>query len=103
MERLLRGTGAPAGLLRNGTTLRPISAPRGESYGWLDFRVADMVQTAGRPTACTFPLNFEIDEAECGAKKKPYCWPNKVRDEVLARLLETNAQCTAQEEHVSHE
>ncbi len=52
MERLLRQTGIPAGLLSNGRTLRLVSAPRGESSGWLDFRVADMVQTAGRPI-CT--------------------------------------------------
>ena len=56
MERLLRGTGAPAGLLCNGTTLRLVSAPRGESSGWLDFRVADMVQTAGRPIAAAMRL-----------------------------------------------
>ena len=49
MERLLRQTGVPAGLLFNGRALRLVSAPRGESSGWLDFRVADMVQTAGRP------------------------------------------------------
>jgi hypothetical protein len=49
MERLLRETGVPAGLLCNGRALRLISAPRGESSGWIDFRVADMVQTAGRP------------------------------------------------------
>ena len=49
MERLLRHTGVPAGLLFNGLALRLLSAPRGESSGWLDFRVADMVQTAGRP------------------------------------------------------
>ena len=52
LERLLRQTGVPAGLLFNGRALRLISAPRGESSGWLDFRVADMVQTAGRPI-CT--------------------------------------------------
>ena len=51
MERLLRGTGAPAGLLFNGATLRLVSAPRGESSGWLDFRLADMELTAGRPIA----------------------------------------------------
>ncbi len=56
MERLLRGTGAPAGLLCNGTTLRLVSAPKGESSGWLDFRVADMVQTAGRPIAAAMRL-----------------------------------------------
>ena len=49
MERLLRETGVPAGLLFNGKVLRLISAPRGESSGWLDFRVGDMLQTAGRP------------------------------------------------------
>ena len=49
MERLLRHTGVPAGLLFNGLALRLLSAPRGESSGWLDFRVADRVQTAGRP------------------------------------------------------
>lgn len=52
MERLLRQTGVPAGLLSNGRLLRLISAPRGESSGWLDFKVADMVQAAGRPL-CT--------------------------------------------------
>jgi hypothetical protein len=49
MERLLRQTGVPAGLLFNGRALRLLSAPRGESSGWMDFRVADMVLTAGRP------------------------------------------------------
>src|ERR1017187_8852796 len=52
MERLLRQTGVPAGLLFNGRELRLVSAPRGESSGWLDFPVADMVQTGGRPI-CT--------------------------------------------------
>jgi len=49
MERLLRQTGVAAGLLFNGRALRLLSAPYGESSGWLDFSVADMVQTAGRP------------------------------------------------------
>jgi hypothetical protein len=49
MERLLRETRVPAGILFNGRALRLISTPRGESSGWLDFRVADMLQTAGRP------------------------------------------------------
>ena len=56
MERLLRETGVPAGFLVNGKTLRLISAPRGESSGWLDFRVADMVQTAGRPISTALRL-----------------------------------------------
>ena len=49
MERLLRHTGVPAGLIFNGSTIRLVSAPRGESSGWLDFQVSDMAQTAGRP------------------------------------------------------
>src|SRR5439155_24612116 len=56
MERLLRQTGVPAGLLFNGRALRLLSAPRGESSGWLDFRVADMVQTAGRPISTALRL-----------------------------------------------
>ena len=50
MERLLRETGAPAGLLIGGcakatTSSRPapvlrlITAPRGETSGWMDFPV----------------------------------------------------------------
>ena len=49
MERLRRETGTPAGLLFNGRTLRLISTPKGENSGWLEFRVGDMLQTAGRP------------------------------------------------------
>jgi len=56
MERLLRETRVHAGLLFNGQSLRLLSAPRGESSGWLDFRVADMVQTAGRPISTAMRL-----------------------------------------------
>ena len=56
MERLLRQTGVPAGLLCNGRLLRIVSAPRGESSGWLDLHVADMVTTAGRPIVAALRL-----------------------------------------------
>ena len=56
LERLLRQTRIPAGLLFNGRALRLISAPYGESSGWVDFRVADMVQTAGRPISTALRL-----------------------------------------------
>lgn len=56
MERLLRETGTPAGLLCNGEALRLISAPRGENSGWLDFPVAAMTQTAGRPICAAMRL-----------------------------------------------
>ncbi len=59
-----------------------------DAYGWSDI-----------PTGCEFLLDYEIDEEEWGDKKKPYRyrWPDEVRDEVLARLLELNA-ARAQEE-----
>ena len=56
MERLLRQTSVPAGLLFNGRVLRLVSAPRGESSGWVDFKVADMVQTAGRSISTALRL-----------------------------------------------
>lgn len=56
MERLLRETAVPAGLLFNGRALRLVSAPRGESSGWLEFHVAAMVQNAGRPISTAMRL-----------------------------------------------
>ena len=55
-ERLLRGTGIPSGVLFNGVALRLISAPRGESSGWMDFRFADLINTAGRPLCSALRL-----------------------------------------------
>ena len=53
------------------------------AYGWTDI-----------PTDCDFILDYEIDDATWGRKKKPYRyrWPDTVRDEVLARLLALNAE-----------
>jgi len=56
MERLLRYTGVSAGVLFNGRAMRLVSAPRGESSGWLDFHIDDMVQTAGRPITAAMRL-----------------------------------------------
>jgi hypothetical protein len=56
MERLLRQTGVPAGLVFNGRAIRLVSAPRGESSGWVDFCVADMVQSPGRPISTALRL-----------------------------------------------
>ena len=52
----MRETGVAAGLLFNGRALRLISAPRGESSGWLEFQVAAMVQNAGRPISTAMRL-----------------------------------------------
>jgi hypothetical protein len=64
-----------------------------DAYGWTDIR----------PT-CEFLLDYEEpeDESDDGAvrkRKKPwrYRWPDEVRDEVLARLLELNAQRAKEE------
>src|ERR1035437_2065069 len=52
-----------------------------ETYGWRDIA-----------TDYEFLLNYEIDEEDWGEKKRPwrYRWPDDVRDEALARLLELN-------------
>ena len=59
-----------------------------DAYGWQDI-----------PTTCDYFLDYPIDEAEWGKGKKPYRyrWPDGIRDEVLARLLELNAQRAAEE------
>ena len=48
-ERLLRETGTPIGVLANGTHLRLVYAPRGESSGHLTFSFKSMCEVAGRP------------------------------------------------------
>jgi hypothetical protein len=48
-ERLLRETQVPVGLLSNGTSLRLVYAPRGETSGHLTFPVRAMTEVAGRP------------------------------------------------------
>jgi len=48
-ERLLRETSVNVGLLCNGSLLRLVYAPRGESSGYLTFPVAAMCEVAGRP------------------------------------------------------
>ena len=56
LERLLRATGVEAGMLFNGRAIRLVSAPRGESSGWLDFRVRDMLETQGRSIVAAMRL-----------------------------------------------
>ena len=78
-ERLLRGTGVPAGVLFNGVALRLISAPRGESSGWMDFRFADLLNTAGRPLCSALRLLL--------SEQRLLALP---RDQRLAALLESS-------------
>ena len=59
-----------------------------DAYGWTDI-----------PIDSDFLLDYEIDEATWGTKKKPYRyrWPDEVSDEVLVRLLALNVQRAAEE------
>jgi hypothetical protein len=63
-----------------------------DAYGWTDIQ----------PT-CEFILDYEDEEddepGKASKKKKPwrYRWPDEIRDEVLGRLLELNAQRAREE------
>jgi hypothetical protein len=48
LERLLRETDVEAGLLFNGSRLRLVVAPKGESSGHLTFRLSDLAAVSGR-------------------------------------------------------
>ena len=92
MERLLRHTGVAAGLLFNGAALRLISAPRGESSGWLDFRVADMLPTAGRPISTAMRLLLGQNRLLSQPRAKRFAAlledSRKYQNEVSERLAE---------------
>ncbi|MHC2104428.1 Eco57I restriction-modification methylase domain-containing protein [Methylobacterium sp. CM6246] len=49
LERLLRETGVPAGLLVTDGALRLVYAPKGETSGWLGFPLRPLATVAGRP------------------------------------------------------
>ena len=92
MERLLRHTSVPAGLIFNGTALRLVSAPTGENSGWLDFHVADMLQTAGRPICSAMrELLGQTRLLSAPADKRPAALlhdSRKFQNEVSERLAE---------------
>jgi hypothetical protein len=49
LERLLRETGVPTGLLLTDSELRFVHAPRGETSGWLKFPIRSLCEVGGRP------------------------------------------------------
>ena len=49
LERLLRETGIPTGLLITDTQLRLVYAPRGETSGWAAFPLRELAVVGGRP------------------------------------------------------
>jgi hypothetical protein len=65
----------------------------------MDRAVLDAYDWSDIPTDCEFLLDYEIDEQEWGAKKKPLRLrlPDDVHDELLARLLELSTQLTTEE------
>jgi hypothetical protein len=60
-----------------------------DAYGWTDL-----------DPRCEFLLDYEEEDEESGRKKKPwrYRWPDELRDEVLARLLDLNQQRAREEQ-----
>jgi len=55
-ERLLRETGVPIGLLTNGSMLRLVYAPKGESTGHLTFPISLLTGTSGRDSVAALML-----------------------------------------------
>ncbi len=60
-ERLLRETNVPAGLLVNQQAIRLVYAPRGESSGFLTFRIPEMIEVAGRPLFAALDMLLGVD------------------------------------------
>ncbi|MEY4549581.1 MAG: hypothetical protein RL685_5776, partial [Pseudomonadota bacterium] len=58
-DRLLRECRVPIGLLSNGSELRLVYAPLDSASGYLPFRVADMLQSDGRPILDAFLMLLE--------------------------------------------
>ena len=65
-----------------------------DAYGWTDI-----------PTHCKFPEPEGEDEEplQGGRDRYRYRWPNAVRDEVLSRLLELNAERAEEERRTAKE
>lgn len=61
LDRLLRATEIPIGLLSNGTHLRLVYAPPRESTGHVTFPVAAMCEVPGRPIAAALHMLLETD------------------------------------------
>jgi len=66
MERLLRETKVPIGVLNNGTQIRLLYAPHGENSGNITFHVRHIAEVAGRPILAA--LDMLLREACSGAR-----------------------------------
>jgi hypothetical protein len=70
IERLLRETDVPIGLLFNHTQLRLVYDPRGETSGYATFNVADMASVAGRPIFAALRMLLHQDRLFRGSDKE---------------------------------
>ena len=91
-ERLLRETNVPIGLLHNGTLLRLVYAPRGETSGHLSFPLEFMASVAGRQSlgACLMLLGADRLFSESDNRRLPalLAESRKYQNEVSTRLAE---------------
>jgi hypothetical protein len=99
-ERLLRETGVPIGLLSNGTHLRLVYAPRGETSGHLTFPVQAMTEVAGRAIFAallmllsaerlfTLPDKQRLPHILTESRKYQNLVSTKLAEQVLAALYE---------------
>jgi hypothetical protein len=97
LERLLRETGIPIGLLFSGTEIRLVHAPRGESSGHLTFRFAHLAETLGRPmmgALCALLGVERVTDASLEQQRLPHLlkesrkYQNKVSTELAGQVLE---------------
>ena len=91
-ERLLKETEHPIGILFNGTQLRLVNAPRGESSGWLTMPLEPMAEVAGRPMLGALELLLGVDRLFGGNPEQRLpallAASRKNQNEVSTRLAE---------------
>ena len=99
-ERLLRGTQVPIGILSNGTQLRLVYAPQGETSGHATFDVGQMSEVAGRPIFAALQMLlsaerlFSLPEKQrlpailAESRKYQNLVSTKLAEQVLAALYE---------------
>lgn len=87
-DRLLRATATPIGLLTNREVIRLIYAPPGQTTGWLDFRLTDMLSPGGAPILDAFVALLRAER-----------WYSVAPDQTLPALL---AQSRDRQTDVTH-
>lgn len=91
-ERLLKETEIPIGIVFNGSQLRLVHAPRGESSGWLTMPLEPMAEVAGRPMLGAQELLLGVDRLFGGNPEQRLpqllAASRKNQNEVSTRLAE---------------